>query len=225
MIFRKNCILCSIKHHDPHAVCHPCIQRLPQLSMLCRSCATPLPTTHPPYCFNCLRAPRPVSCVHVLYPFVAPLQQLIHLFKYQQGLYLTSFLSLLILHALPPHAKRPTLLVPVPLHRSRLHERGFNQSYLLARTLSRWLTIPMQSRCCEKIMATPAQATLSTSQRRANLSLCFRTTPIAHQHIALIDDVYTSGATVEAIASQFKKQGVSTIEVWCIARTLKQWKF
>jgi ComF family protein len=218
--FSKRCILCQCKYQAKFAVCPTCQHHLPRLSNPCLSCAQPLPSLNPPYCNDCLKNPPIIDQININYPFIDPLRTLIHTFKFTQGLYLTSFLAELMLNR--THTiDLPELLVPVPLHPLRLRQRGFNQALLLARYLSRQLQVPYQAALCHKIKNTPAQTTLSAESRQHHLLDTFTVLPMDYQHIALIDDVYTTGATVHALARAFKEQGVGRVDVWCVAKTLK----
>lgn len=203
-----------------HALCESCVQHLPTLTFPCERCASPMTASTPSTCGACLANPPHTDSVRIAYPFVDPLRQLIHRFKYQQTLYLTALFSTLIQQTVVQTSPRPQVLIPVPIHPKRLAKRGFNQSILLANTLGRALQISVNRRCCQKIRETPAQILLPLNERKQNLLHSFQLTPIPQTHIALIDDVYTSGATVQTLAKQFKQNGVERVDVWCIARTL-----
>jgi len=112
------------------------------------------------------------------------------------------------------------LLIPVPLHKSRLVTRGFNQSLELARLLSHALDIPLAHNICIRTVASQAQQTLARNARIKNLENAFRfTTRVDGLRIAIIDDVVTTTATVEHIAREAMTAGALGTEVWCFART------
>jgi ComF family protein len=165
----------------------------------------------------CVKRPA-VDRVITHYRFSEPLRTLIHAFKYDSALYLNAWLTGLLLDA-KPEGYSTECLIPVPLHPNRLRQRGFNQAVLLTRALSKQLNLPHVLDACEKIALTPSQAGLSASQRQTNLNHSFHAKRLPYQHITLIDDVYTTGATANTIALLFKKQGLKRIDVWCCART------
>jgi len=113
----------------------------------------------------------------------------------------------------------PQLLVPVPLHRSRLRERGFNQALELARPIAHRLRIPIDLHSCRRTRATPAQALVAAKARRRNVMGAFRVTQnIPAHHVALVDDVMTTGHTAAALASALRRAGIETVSVWACAR-------
>ncbi len=114
----------------------------------------------------------------------------------------------------------PEVLVPVPLHRARLAERGYNQALEIARVLSRGLGLPVDHGCCERILATLPQAGLDEGARRRNIRGAFSARrPLSWRHLAILDDVVTTGNTVEELARVLRRAGAARIEVWAVART------
>lgn len=114
----------------------------------------------------------------------------------------------------------PECIIPVPLHQQRLRERGFNQALELSRIISKQLNIPLNYSLCHRDKATPFQSGLSAKQRKQNLKNAFKVAKNhSYQHVAIFDDVVTTGTTVNELARQLKQSGVRTIEVWAIART------
>lgn len=211
------CLLCQTKHYARQAICQSCFHQFPKLHAPCPLCAMPNSPDGP--CGKCLKHKPITDNIHISYPFTEPLRGLIHTFKYEKGLYLKSFLSQLMLQALQD-TQKPECLIPIPLHPKRLQERGFNQSLLLTQHLGRLLSIPIDFKSCKKIKHTVPQATLEAKARQQNLSHTFQTAPLPYQHIALIDDVYTTGSTVKALTKILKTQGIKRVDVWCIARTI-----
>ena len=114
----------------------------------------------------------------------------------------------------------PERLLPVPLHPARLRQRGYNQSLELARPLSRQLDIALDRSCFQRILNTPPQADLPRRQRLHNLRGAFRLSPPPEaRHVALVDDVVTTGSTVNELARLLLRAGVQRIDVWAVART------
>ena len=212
------CRICRLYHKQPYAICQACRALLEPLGPACRSCAIPLPQKTPVICGACSVKPPALDCVFTAYRFTEPLRTLIHAFKYEAALYLASFLTQLILEA--TEDTDPTeCLIPIPLHKKRLQNRGFNQAALLAQNLSFHSQKPCILQACSKILPTPAQAGLDAKQRRTNLLDAFQTTRLPYRHVTLIDDLFTTGATANAVAKLLKEQaGVERVDLWCCAR-------
>lgn len=118
-------------------------------------------------------------------------------------------------------ATRPELLIPVPLHPQRYAERGFNQALELARPIARRLDVPMDWSNCVRMRATPHQTGQDARARRANLKGAFAVSgTLQARHVAIVDDVVTTGATVSELARVLRRAGVERVEVWSAARTL-----
>jgi ComF family protein len=113
----------------------------------------------------------------------------------------------------------PTVIIPIPLHPKRLQTRGFNQALEIARPIAKQLRIPIQTRGISRIKPTLAQATLSQDQRRNNISQAFALShSVKHQNVAVVDDVVTTGSTLQEFCRLLKKNGAARIDVWCCAR-------
>ncbi len=114
---------------------------------------------------------------------------------------------------------QPDIIIPVPLHPSRYRERGYNQSLEIARTVSKRLELPLDYRHCIRTHATHSQTELTALQRRSNMRKAFAILkPIPYEHVAILDDVVTTGATVNELAKVLRKSGVKRIDVWACAR-------
>ncbi|MCW8890047.1 MAG: ComF family protein [Sedimenticola sp.] len=114
----------------------------------------------------------------------------------------------------------PELLIPVPLHPNRIKHRGFNQALELASVIGRELAIPVDHKHCRRLCDNTPQAGLNKLQRRSNIRGAFEIkNGLNVSHIALVDDVVTTGSTVNELARQLKKTGIQRIDVWAIART------
>lgn len=179
------------------------------------------------YCGECLKQQPSfdkILCGHI---FQHPIDSLINRFKHHKGHYLAEALTYnLITRVKHEYFVFPDILIPVPIHWSKRLQRGYNQSDLLAHTLSQQLQIPWQ-RVLRKSRRTSLQQGLNRKQRLRNLKSSF-TCPAntqsdiaAYEHVALVDDVITTGATAEEIAKYLKSLGVARVDVWGIARTPK----
>lgn len=208
--------------HAPTAsvgLCAGCLHALPWNDDACPRCALPLRAGH---CPDCARRPPGWAAAHCALRFEAPVRDWLHGLKYHGRLALARRLADLLavsLHGSGFHA--PELLVPAPMHRSRLRHRGFNQAVELAARLGRRLRLPSIPGAVRQHRATGDQTTLSAAQRRRNLRGAFTATPalVAGRHVTIVDDVLTTGATAAALTDALHRAGAARVEVWCCART------
>lgn len=214
------CALCNQHSADHGAICGECRHHFRPIGTACYHCALPLPDGDFLICGYCTKKPPHIDQMIAAYRYEEPLRTLLHEFKFHEGLYLSSFLATLILDAIPQAAKETECLIPVPMHPKRLQQRGFNQAAELAKKLGRRLSRPCELTRCKKIINTASQASLNEQQRKKNLRKAFKTTPLPYSHVTLIDDLYTTGNTVNELAKTIKDQGVSRVDVWCVARAV-----
>ncbi|HEX5646141.1 MAG TPA: ComF family protein, partial [Nitrospira sp.] len=173
-------------------------------------------------CQSCHERPPSYTKAWTLYPYRPPLQDAICLFKYSGKVSLADPLAQLMIARLPP-LDDIGLIIPVPLHAERLREREFNQSLLLADRIGRHLKIPVSGTALIRIAPAPPQTTLSRRERLNNLRGAFavpRPTSIAGKHILLIDDVLTTGTTVNVCAKTLRKAGAGHVFVLTLGRTV-----
>jgi ComF family protein len=158
--------------------------------------------------------------------YVTPLSGLVKRFKFHRAPELAPALARLMLlrwqqARREQYLNRPDLILAVPLHATRCWRRGYNQSDLLARPLARWLGCAYRPAALRRVRKTTLQQRLSASARRRNLQRAFAcTVPVAGRHIALVDDVVTTGSTVSEIAALLRRQGAASVQIWCVCRTL-----
>jgi ComF family protein len=182
--------------------CAACDARVPFRTVFCSPCASTL-------------VARP-STAHrwVAFSYGGALAQAVHRFKYASRADLARPLGDLMRRGIPPRLDRvPDLVVPVPLHFARIVERGFNQAALLARPVARHLGIPLRARALERVRDTPRQATLDRARRATNLNGAFRVREggLEGKHVLLVDDVRTTGATLEECARTLRDRGVERV--------------
>ncbi|MBH3352271.1 ComF family protein [Stutzerimonas stutzeri] len=225
-IIEHHCLLCD-ERCEGQPLCSPCEADLPWLDGRCTVCAVPLPSRGL-VCGECLKRPPSYDHVEVPWRFAFPVDALITRFKHQArwpyGRLLGERLAHHLEHAFAEGLPRPDLLLPVPLARRRLRQRGFNQAQMLADWLSRPLGIATDARVLERVLDTPAQQQLDAATRRRNLRQAFAIATAADvkgRHLALVDDVLTTGATAEALARLLKRAGAERVDVYCLARTPK----
>lgn len=224
--FPFTCILCREKTRREIDLCLDCEKNLPWLgNQVCIHCALPLYIGTNTICGSCLKKPLPFYKTCILFSYTGPIRKLIAGIKFQQCLLYTNILGNLLAEKLVLFYQKdqlPNLIVPVPLHKKRLRERGFNQAMELARPIQKKLKIPIDYKICQRIRSTAAQSTLPAKQRRTNVKNAFaiqKQKNIANQHIALLDDVMTTGHTLTELSRSLYDAGVKRIDVWCCART------
>ncbi|AHL77087.1 amidophosphoribosyltransferase [Stutzerimonas stutzeri] len=221
------CQLCDERCEVGQSLCGPCEAELPWLGGHCAICALPLPAIGT-ICGQCLKRPPAFDQVAAPWRFAFPVDSLITRFKHQArwpfGRLLAEQLARYLQHRFDEGLPRPTLLLPVPLARKRLRQRGFNQAQMLADWLSPALNIPVQCELLQRIQDTPSQQELDAASRRRNLRQAFALTDetqIVGRHVAVIDDVLTTGATAQALARLLKQSGAERVDIYCLARTPK----
>ena len=169
-------------------------------------------------CGGCLQTPPYFHVTRSPYAYQAPISHLITALKYQRRLSLVPVLAGALAEHIENCSAVVDALLPVPLHTSKLRRRGFNQSLELARPLARRFGIPILH-ALQRHRATPAQSSLHADERRHNVRHAFRIAqPFDHQRVAIVDDVMTTGSTVNEIARLLATAGAEEIQVWCIAR-------
>lgn len=229
----KTCRLCGKKLEDRTSLtsisdsgcysCSSCIESLPYLKHCCFQCGQPFSGGNKDIdrCGKCLSSPPPFDQCFSPFEYAPPISDQICQLKYGQQAMTAKFLADLFVQEWLAHdIELPDALISVPMHPKRLRERGFNQSSELAKQLSKQLNIPFIRNALKKKKHTPQQAQQTLLQRQANLKNSFICTKgLNYQHVAIIDDVVTTGATVREISKILRKKGVDYIQVWSITRT------
>ncbi len=226
-------MLCQGASNRALDLCHGCESDLIKNSCSCIQCGVPLDPLYGENkvirCGNCLA--RPPSFQRCIAPFIYdfPVNDLILQYKNTGqravGKMLATLLAQHIKNAtvtesLPVEFIKPDYLLPVPMQKSKLRKRGFDQAHEISLVLSKYLNIPIMANNAFCQTTTKDQKGLSAIQRKQNLQdrFAFRY-PVQAKSVAIVDDVVTTGATAEALSKQLNKQGVSHISVWCLART------
>lgn len=197
-------------------LCAACIAALPWNLEACPGCALPQP------CIACLRRPPPWDAAWAAFVYRPPLPHLIHGLKYQGRFSAARLLATLMAQRLRRHTQPlPPVLLPVPLHPARLRRRGYNQATELARPLARALGMRVDLAALRRLRDTGDQTRLSAAARRRNLRDAFAARPdrVAGRHVAVLDDVLTTGATAAGVSQALRLAGAARIEIWACART------
>lgn len=222
-ILPRRCYLCAQKSHTDSDICRGCRQDLARLEHACKQCGLPISAdciNH--HCGQCLKHPPPFDSTLSAYIYAEPLKTLITRMKFSGNLALARLLGELLRDELLDKLDPATeAILPVPLHTRRIKQRGFNQSIELAQPLANHLGIPLLLDAVDRCVDTPSQTGLSKKQRGANLRRAFNVRQqIPYQHIAIIDDVITTGQTITALAMCLKQAGVKRIDCLSVARAL-----
>lgn len=207
-------------------LCPACREKIvPIASPLCACCGLPFLTGEgiDHRCGACLLSPPPFARARGAVLFAGPVRELIHRFKYEKRIQLRRPLGMLVASHLGEYAAAcaADLLLPVPLHRRRLQERGFNQALLLADFLSRSWDIPLSRNNLRRLRWTEPQITLTAAERAANVRGAFSVhdpAEVRGKRVLLVDDVYTTGSTVSECARVLMKEGAAAVYVITVAR-------
>ena len=223
-LFSTSCALCHCATHTLHGLCLNCLQELPILADCCRQCAKKLPTgQHGLICGQCLQAPPPFDTTHALFSYQPPITKLMLNLKFNHAFSHAHLFGTLLAEKITQewylNRSLPSVIIPIPLHPQRIKERGFNQVVEIARPIAKFTAIPINTRSCQRTHATLAQATLSAHERKHNIKNAFSIQGnFSGQHVAVMDDVITTGQTITEFCRLLKKHGAKKIDVWCCAK-------
>lgn len=212
------CLLCREPGEGDQELCAACIASLPWNRNACLRCAAPLPASDD-LCGRCLRRPPPVVETRAAFLYGDPVDRLLPRLKFHRDLAAGRLLAGCMAEAFAA-LPRPDALVAVPLHPARLRRRGYDQALELARPLADALGIPLMRCALLRMRDTTAQSRLDAKARQRNLRGAFAV-PMGMQlpgHIALVDDVMTTGATLHAAATALRRGGVARVDAWVCAR-------
>jgi ComF family protein len=221
------CLLC----HGPSArtqdICHRCQSLLPWNQQHCERCAEPTPDSLTALCRHCAHDEPHFDQCHAPFVYDFPIDQLILQGKAGKRSELLFVLARLLVQSIQQNnIALPNLLLPVPMHPAKQQTRGYNQAGVIASLVGRRLGVPVRHNLISKIREPKQQKTLSRSGRQDNLKRAFRIErqqlnelKHASSHIVLIDDVITTGSTLNQLARQLRSSGVERVDGWAIART------
>ncbi len=223
-LYPFTCVLCGRAGAGQRDLCAGCTADLPRPSIACVRCAGPLAATAgpDPVCGSCLRNPPPYVRSLAALAYAPPVDHLVKELKFDGRLARARLLGSLLAEYLEGCGVQGCQrIVPVPLHPSRLRERGFNQALELARPVARRLGLPIDTRSCVRLRDTAAQSSLTHRQRRSNVRGAFAVQRrMAPERVAIVDDVVTTGHTAGELARALLRGGASEVEVWTLARAM-----
>lgn len=214
----SHCLLCGARGRGALSLCSACEAEMPRNDRCCARCALPLESPAA-LCGRCIRREPPWHAAWAPFRYEWPLAQLESRFKFGGDLAAGRALALLWCAA-PRPVGLPEAIVPVPLHRSRLRRRGYNQVLELAGTLARHLGVRVCRDALVRNRATDAQTELTAVQRRRNVRDAFSAHfgDVVPAHVAVLDDVCTTGATLAECSRALKCAGVKRVDAWALAR-------
>jgi ComF family protein len=210
-----DCLLCGVES-GPELLCAACAAELPALAESCPRCALPSPAAA--VCGSCLNRPPRFDATLALWRYEFPCDQLVQALKYRARLALAGFFARSLASRTMPEVD---LIVPMPLHPRRLAERGFNQALEIARGLARRLGRPLEPRGVLRVKHTLPQTELPYEERAKNVRGAFLCgLDLSGKSVAVVDDVMTTGATLNELARALKRAGAARVENFVIARTV-----
>lgn len=222
------CLVCALKSNNK-LICLHCEKKILSTRQYCRHCALPL-NKSADYCGDCLQKDDLFKQIHALGDYNKPLSTLIKQLKYQQQLIAGELLAELLIQSILLRYSQQQLsefdyLLAVPLHPQKLQKRGFNQAQIICERLHKAFNIPLLGADqIKRIKETSPQEGLSIKKREKNLAGAFSYHPITQvtlmeKNIIIVDDVVTTGATINSLCKILKVQRVNSITVFCISRT------
>jgi ComF family protein len=235
----QDCFLCGATAHDP--LCNACAAEVrPMPAETCPICAAPSHANA--VCGRCLKHPPAFDATRAALIYEAPTSDLIQAFKYRRALGLDAFLARHLMPLLPfppwpspllltpplltpplltPHQARPTRIIAMPLSDARLKERGYNQALALAKLLARAQQTKVDTESVIRARDTPPQAALPWAERARNIKGAFLATRrFDGETITVVDDVMTTGSTLDELARTLKAAGAARVENLVLARVL-----
>jgi len=229
------CCVCAQITPGSSDLCEACRSHFPYLEVaaapysaaaqfmtLCLACGLPL-TGEARYCAKCAKKPSPYAHIVVPFRFAHPIDRLITGLKYGEKLHYGRVLGLLLAkEAKRVSASTPDGLLPMPMHRKRFCKRGFNQAQELAHWCGASLNIPVQAHWAQRHIDTPSLAGLNRGERELEIRGSFTASDaVAGQHIAIVDDVLTTGASSAELARELYDTGARDVSLWVVARTAR----
>jgi ComF family protein len=231
IVFPPRCHCCkSTTPSGAIHICSDCLQKMePLVSPLCPVCGIPFLTEggidHS--CSSCAMDHPPFAAARAPFMYDGPVKQMIHHFKYERKIALRRPLALLVARHLEHFAAEaaPNLVIPVPLHPKRLRQRGYNQAVLLGETVARQWRLPFCRTNLRRIRWTEPQIELPATERLRNVKGAFAVADpsrLRGKRVLLIDDVYTTGATVMECSRTLRRAGAIDVFVATVARAVRQ---
>lgn len=220
MILNNYCLLCNLACQDNSHICHICTKTLLYHKPGCKRCGCTIDQHNTTYlCGKCIEQPPAFDELIALFDYQEPIISCIHQLKFLNNLTIGRWFATQWVKQLHNKTHHPDVILPVPLHYKRLAQRGFNQTLEIAKPIGKQLQIRIDRFNCHRIKNTQAQSQLSVKKRTTNIKNAFKLKKnITGRHIAILDDVVTTGNTASELAYLLKQHGAEKITIWCCAR-------
>ena len=229
LIFKPNCLLCAQNiaqndqntHPSIHAVCRACLEELPwHPNTSCPQCGL---TSSGMVCGSCLNSTPDFDVTKAVFLYAYPVDAMMLRYKYGKHLNLGDTFGEFLAEKIS--LETVDLIIPIPMHPQRLKERGFNQALEIAKILTKNHKEKLDYQSVTRQTLTPPQASLPLKERVKNIRGAFKVNAdkfdkLQGKRIAIVDDVMTTGASLNELAKTLKKTGARHVECWVIARTL-----
>lgn len=222
--YPPRCVLCGSPGFSDMDICEVCYHDLPWIGSACTQCAIPLAKHSGDHlkCGLCLKKPPAFDRSLSLFSYEKEAVTLIHQLKFNEKLPVSRLLGGMLADVVQRSGiELPDCILPVPLYKKRLKQRGFNQSTELARPVANAFSIPLDLQSVNRVRDTQSQTGLDKKQRRKNIRAAFEIVePLHVKHVAIVDDVVTTTSTVNELARILRRAGVRRVDVWSIARAI-----
>lgn len=216
------CLACGCELDNAESLCDCCGGQLLRVPNPCLHCGQPNPV-HGRVCPACLLNPPRWQRLTAPLQYRGMTRDYLRQLKYSEALHLAKTLCRQCFEPFRQSSPRPELLLPVPLHRSRLNERGYNQAEVIALLWAREFGIRLERKALTRRRATDSQSGLSADQRARNVGAAFDYRPLGEvNHVAIVDDIVTTGSTAAEITRTLHRAGIEFVEVWALARVYKR---
>ena len=219
LLFGQDCLLCAAPS-GAQMLCPACHASLPHIAHACPRCAAP---STKQVCGECLKHPPAFDRTRAALEYAFPADKLIQALKYGGQLALAKMLGEILAEAVADQSS-PEIILPMPLHPARLKMRGFNQALEIAKVIAKRRNIPLAPDIVQRLMETTPQAMLALDARHKNIKGAFSCDKdLRGQRIAIVDDVMTSGATLNELAKILKRAGAAKVDAWVVTRAVTRY--
>ena len=220
-LFDQQCVLCCGLSANS-AICQPCMAELPRPLHPCNICGIEISDPHSIHCSQCQPGISIINRCYTGLTYQSPVDFLVQRLKFHADFTVSNSLGAWFANELSNRIETtPELVIPIPLHPGRHFQRGFNQAVELARPIAKKLGAELSTNAVHRIRPTASQSGLNAQSRAANLQTAFAAKPdrIKNRHVAIVDDVMTTGATTQSLANTLIEAGAAQIDLYILART------
>lgn len=218
-----HCVLCQELTNHSDDFCKDCLLLLPWMKNACLRCGNALFKNAYSICDRCISNPPKFDISVIPFNYQKPISDMISLLKFNQKIIYSRILAKLMIKRLEQIHQQfllPELIIPIPLHVKRLRERGFNQALEIAKPIGKYFNIPVDFTTCHRIKETEPQSLLPAKKRRNNIKNVFVVKKnLLAKHVAVIDDVVTTGNTIDEFSKVLKNEGIEKIQIWSCAHS------